>query len=50
MTKENHRLGEFTITGLPRLNAGKAKVTVFLEIDSNGMLNLTAVDKSDDNN
>jgi molecular chaperone DnaK len=39
---ENELLGEFTLDGLPRGNAGSVSVEVTFEIDTNGVLNVTA--------
>ena len=50
MVKECHKLGEFQLRGLPPLKAGEAKVKVFFEVDSNGLLNLTVVDQSNTGN
>jgi molecular chaperone DnaK (HSP70) len=47
--KDNHFLGEFTITDIPPLPAGEAKIDVTFAIDANGILKVTAVDKQTDN-
>ncbi|MEZ4845728.1 MAG: molecular chaperone DnaK [Bdellovibrionota bacterium] len=39
---ENELLGEFTLDGLPRGAAGSVSVEVTFEIDTNGVLNVTA--------
>jgi molecular chaperone DnaK len=39
---ENELLGEFTLDGLPRGSAGSVSVEVTFEIDTNGVLNVTA--------
>lgn len=41
---ENELLGEFTLTGLPKKPAGQVRVAVQFEIDTNGILNVTAKD------
>ncbi|XP_065210388.1 heat shock 70 kDa protein II-like [Planococcus citri] len=45
-TKDNHWLGQFRLTGIPPKPAGEAKMDVTFEIDANGILNLTAVERS----
>lgn len=44
-TTDNHFLGEFTITGIERAKRGEPKIGVTFEIDSNGMLSVTARDQ-----
>jgi len=44
-TDGNHLLGEFTVTGIERAKRGEAQVTVRFALDSNGVLNVTAIDK-----
>ena len=39
---ENEMLGEFTLDGLPKGRAGSVSVEVTFEIDTNGVLNVTA--------
>merc|ERR1712087_747860 len=41
MIKDNHRLGEFKLSGFPKGPAGQAHEVTF-EIDSNGILTVTA--------
>jgi len=43
-TTENNLLGEFTISGIESAKRGEPKIEVTFAIDSNGMLNVTAVD------
>ena len=45
LTKDNMKLGEFRLENLPMKKAGEAKITVYFQVDSNGLLNLTAEDK-----
>ncbi|XP_065210465.1 heat shock 70 kDa protein cognate 4-like [Planococcus citri] len=45
-TKYNHLLGEFTLQGIPSAPAGVVNVDVTFDIDSNGILNVTAVERS----
>ncbi|CAF3826874.1 unnamed protein product [Rotaria magnacalcarata] len=45
LTKENHFLGEFELTGIPPASRGHAKIAVTFDIDVNGILKVTAEDK-----
>jgi len=45
MTKDNHQLGKFDITGLPPAPRGVPQIEVTFEIDVNGVLKVTAEDK-----
>jgi len=45
MTKDNHMLGKFDITGLPPAPRGVPQIEVTFEIDVNGVLRVTAEDK-----
>merc|ERR1712100_112477 len=45
MTKDNHKLGQFDMTGIPQAPRGKPQIEVTLEIDSNGILNVGTEDK-----
>merc|ERR1719222_1844774 len=46
MTKDNHLLGKFDLTGIPPAPRGVPQIEVMLDIDVNGILNVSAVDKS----
>lgn len=46
IAKENKYLGEFTLGGLAPAPRGVAKVEATMQIDNNGILNVTAKDKS----
>merc|ERR1712165_168907 len=46
MTKDNHLLGNFDLTGIPPAPRGVPQIEVTFEIDANGILNVSAVDKS----
>ena len=46
MTKDNHNLGKFDLTGIPPAPRGVPQVEVTFDIDANGILNVSAVDKS----
>merc|ERR1712072_890469 len=45
MTKDNHNLGKFDMTGIPPAPRGQPQIEVTFEIDSNGILNVGAHDK-----
>lgn len=45
MTKDNHKLGQFDLTGIPPAPRGVPQIEVSFEIDANGILNVQAVDK-----
>merc|ERR1719222_1372275 len=46
MTKDNHNLGKFDLTGIPPAPRGVPKIEVTFDIDANGILNVSASDKS----
>merc|ERR1712020_284604 len=46
MTKDNHLLGKFELTGIPPAPRGVPQIDVTFDIDANGILNVSAVDKS----
>merc|ERR1712196_547961 len=45
-TKDNNKLGEFTLSGIPPMPRGVPQIEVSFDIDANGILNVTAVEKS----
>ncbi len=45
MTKDNHLLGSFDLTGIPPAARGIPQIEVTFEIDSNGLFQVTARDK-----
>jgi heat shock protein 5 len=45
MTKDNHLLGKFDLTGLPAAPRGVPQIEVTFEIDANGILSVSAQDK-----
>ncbi|XP_065210335.1 heat shock 70 kDa protein II-like [Planococcus citri] len=49
-TENNHLLGQFLLTGIPPEPAGQVKIDVTFEIDANGILNVSAIEKSTGNN
>jgi len=46
MTKDNHILGKFELTGLPPAPRGTPQIEVTFEIDANGILQVSAEDKA----
>merc|ERR1712086_151261 len=46
MTKDNHLLGKFDLTGLPPAPRGVPQIEVTFDVDANGILNVSACDKS----
>ena len=46
MTKDNNLLGRFDLNGIPPAPRGVPQIEVFFDIDANGILNVSAVDKS----
>ena len=49
MTKDNHLLGKFDLTGIPPAPRGVPQIEVTFEIDVNGILRVTAEDKGTGN-
>jgi len=45
-TKDNNKLGEFQLTGIPPMPRGVPQVEISYEIDANGILNVSALEKS----
>jgi heat shock protein 5 len=45
MTKDNHMLGKFELTGIPPAPRGVPQIEVSFEIDANGILQVSAEDK-----
>jgi len=46
LTKDNHLLGKFDLTGIPPAPRGVPQIEVTFDIDANGILNVSACDKS----
>ena len=46
MTKDNHLLGSFNLQGIPPAPRGTPQIEVTFDIDANGILNVTAVEKA----
>ena len=49
MTKDNHNLGKFDLTGIPSAPRGVPQIEVSFEIDVNGILKVSAEDKGTGN-
>lgn len=46
LTKDNHKLGEFQLDGIPPMPRGVPQLEVTYDIDANGILTVTALEKS----
>ncbi|KAH1019227.1 hypothetical protein HUJ04_009075 [Dendroctonus ponderosae] len=46
MTRDNNLLGKFELTGIPPAPRGVPQIEVTFDIDANGILNVTAIEKS----
>jgi heat shock protein 1/8 len=46
MTKDNHLLGKFDLTGIPPAPRGVPQIEVTFDIDANGILNVSAKDNA----
>jgi len=45
-TKDNNKLGEFTLQGIPPMPRGVPQIEITYDLDANGILNVTAQEKS----
>ena len=45
MTKDNHQLGKFDLTGIPPAARGVPQIEVTFEIDENSILSVSAIEK-----
>jgi L1 cell adhesion molecule like protein len=45
-TQHNNKLGEFTMSGLPPMPRGMPQIEITYELDANGILSVSAVEKS----
>ena len=45
-TKDNNKLGEFTLQGIPPMPRGIPQIEIAYDLDANGILNVTACEKS----
>ena len=46
LVKDNHELGKFDLTGIPKAAKGVPQIEVSFEIDANGILQVHAEEKS----
>jgi L1 cell adhesion molecule like protein len=46
MTRDNNLLGKFNLDGIPPMPRGQPKIDVCFDIDANGILNVSALEKS----
>jgi heat shock protein 1/8 len=46
MTKDNNMLGKFNLDGIPPMPRGQPQIDVTFDIDANGILNVSAIEKS----
>mmetsp|Transcript_21118 Transcript_21118/g.39235 ORF Transcript_21118/g.39235 Transcript_21118/m.39235 type:complete len:637 (+) Transcript_21118:151-2061(+) len=49
MTKDNHLLGKFNLTGIPPMPRGVPQIEVIYDLDANGILSIKATEKSTGN-
>ena len=45
MTKDNHKLGQFNLDGIPPSPRGVPQIEVTFDLDENGIMNVNASDK-----
>ena len=46
LTKDNNKLGEFHLGGIPLLPKGQPKIEITYDVDANGILNVKAIEQS----
>jgi L1 cell adhesion molecule like protein len=46
LTRDNNKLGDFELTGIPPAPRGVPQIEVSFDLDANGILNVTAVEKT----
>jgi len=46
LTRDNHFLGEFELCGIPKMKRGQPQIEITCDIDANGILTVTAHEKS----
>jgi len=46
LTRDNHKLGEFNLTGIPPAPRGTPQIEVTFDLDANGILNVSAFEKA----
>ena len=45
-TKDNNKLGEFNLSGIPPMPRGVPQIEITYDVDANGILNVSAMEKS----
>jgi L1 cell adhesion molecule like protein len=45
-TRDNNKLGEFNLNGIPPMPRGQPQIEITYDVDANGILNVSAVEKS----
>lgn len=46
MTRDNNKLGQFELTGIPPMPRGQPQIEVSFDVDANGILNVSAKEKT----
>lgn len=46
MTRDNNKLGEFQLSGIPPMPRGTPQIEITYDVDANGILNVSAAEKS----
>ena len=46
MTKDNNKLGQFELSGIPQMPRGQPQIEVSFDVDANGILNVSAEEKT----
>ena len=46
MTKDNNKLGQFELSGIPQMPRGQPQIEVSFDVDANGILKVTAQEKT----
>ena len=46
MTKHNNKLGQFELSGIPAMPRGQPQIEVSFDVDANGILNVSALEKT----
>lgn len=50
LTRDNNKLGQFNLEGIPPAARGIPQIEITFELDANGILNVSAVDKANSSN
>ena len=45
-TRDNNKLGEFNLNGIPPMPRGQPQIEITYDVDANGILNVSAIEKS----